>query len=125
MDAWTLIRFLHLLALALFVGGQLMLVLVVVPVMRGRADDQAMRAVGLRFGIASAVALVVLLATGIAMAGHLGRWGDDTLQLKLVLLGVVVVLTAFHAITPHSRAVSIAVFAGSLLVVWLGVSLSH
>jgi uncharacterized membrane protein len=125
MDTWTLIRFLHLLALALFVGGQLMLVLVVVPVMRGRADDAAMRAVGLRFGIASAVALVVLLATGIAMAGHLSRWGDDTLQLKLVLLGVVVVLTAFHAITPHSRVVSLAVLAGSLLVVWLGVSLSH
>ena len=125
MDAWTLIRFLHILALALFVGGQLMLVLFVVPVMRGRADERAMRAVGRRFGIASAVALVVLLATGIAMADHLGRWGDDTLQLKLALLVLVVVLTTFHAVTPHSRAVSLAVFAGSLLVVWLGVSLSH
>ena len=35
VDDWLLIRFLHLLALAFFVGGQLMLVVAVVPAMRG------------------------------------------------------------------------------------------
>jgi putative copper export protein len=125
MDEWTLIRFLHVLALALFVGGQLALVAVVVPVMRRQPDDLAMRAMGRRFGIASVVALAVLLGTGIAMAERFGSWRDDTLQLKLVLLAFVAVLTAFHAITPHNRAISIAVFVGSLVIVWLGVSLSH
>jgi putative copper export protein len=125
MDLWTVIRFLHVLALALFVGGQLALVAVVVPVMRRQPDDVAMRALGRRFGVASVVALGVLLATGIAMAERSGRWGDDTLQLKLVVLAFVAVLAAFHAITPRNRAISIAVFAGSLALVWLGVSLSH
>jgi putative copper export protein len=125
MDTWTLIRFLHLLALALFVGGQLMLVTTVVPVMRRRPDDAAMLAVGRRFGVVSLVALGVLLATGAAMAGRFDLWSDDTLQLKLMLLVVVGVLVAFHMVTPHSRAISLAVFAGSVAIVWLGVSLSH
>jgi hypothetical protein len=58
------------------------------------------------------------------MAGHFGGWGDDTLQLKLLLV-VVVAVASLHALTPRSRAVSIAVLLGSLAVVWLGVELSH
>ena len=125
MDTWTLIRFLHLLALALFVGGQLMLVAVIVPAMRGRPDDGTTRAVGRRFGMASGVALLVLLVTGIAMAGHFDRWGDGTLHAKLGLLVAVFVLTGLHATRPHSRALSIAVFALSLAIVYLGVELAH
>jgi putative copper export protein len=123
-DGWTIIRFLHLLALAFFVGGQLMLVAAIVPVLRGR-EDSTMRSIALRFGIGSLVALAVLVATGIAMASHLSRWGDDTLNAKLAVVVLVGVLTAFHIGSPHSRAVSIAVFLSSLFVVWLGVVLSH
>ena len=43
---------------------------------RGAASDAAMRAVARRFGIGSAVALVVLIATGAAMAVALARWDD-------------------------------------------------
>ena len=32
---WELVRYLHVLALALFVGGQIMLVVAIVPVLRG------------------------------------------------------------------------------------------
>lgn len=125
MDTWTLIRFLHLLALALFVGGQLVLVAAIVPVMRRRADDAAMRAIGMRFGVASVIALAVLLATGIAMAEHFDRWGDGTLHVKLGLVAIVAVLTGLHAVRPGARALSIAVFAASLAIVWLGASLAH
>ena len=121
----TVVRFLHILALALFVGGQLALVVVVVPVMRRRGDDEAMRAMGMRFGIASVAALVVLLATGAIMASDLDRWDDGTLQIKLALVGVVLALTSLHAVLPNRRALSIAVFALSLAIVWLGVSLAH
>ena len=121
----TVVRFLHILALALFVGGQLALVAVIVPVMRRRGDDEAMRAMGMRFGIASVAALVVLLATGAIMASDLDRWDDGTLQVKLALVGVVLALTALHAVLPNRRALSIAVFALSLAIVWLGVSLAH
>lgn len=125
MDAWTLIRLAHELAMAFFVGGQLVLVAALVPVVRRRNDDAVMRDVGRRFGIGSAIALAVLVATGTAMAGHFDRWGDDTLELKLVLVVVVVILVGVHAVTPRSRALSIAVLAGSLAVVWLGVELAH
>lgn len=127
MDDWLLIRFLHLLALTFFVGGQLMLVVAVVPAMRGvdDSDDARMRAVGKRFGYASLVALGILVATGIAMASHFGRWGDDMLNAKLAVLVLVGALTGLHIATPHSRAVSVALFVTTLLVLWLGVSLTH
>ena len=57
-DAWTLIRFLHVLAMAFFVGGQILLVAAVVPVLRG-GDESVMRAVARRFGIGSAGALAL------------------------------------------------------------------
>jgi uncharacterized membrane protein len=126
LDSWTLIRYLHVLALAFFVGGQLMLVIAIVPAVRRlEARDQVMRAVARRFGIGTLIALIVLFVTGAAMASHYARWSDTTLQAKLMLIVAIGVLTALHVITPYTRAVSIAVFLTSLAVVWLGVVLSH
>ena len=124
MELWELVRFLHLVALALFVGGQIMLVVAIVPVLRGQPEE-LMLGVARRFGVASAVAIAVLLATGIAMASHFSRWEDETLQAKLALLVLAVVLTGLHIASPRSRALSLALVASSLLVVWFGVVLSH
>ena len=125
VDEWTVIRFLHLVAVTFFVGGQLVLAVAVVPALRGRGDDDAMRAIARRFGIASAVALAVAIATGVAMAGHLGRWDDPTLQAKLGLLVLIGVLLALHVATPYTRAISLTVLATSILIVWLGLRLTH
>jgi putative copper export protein len=122
---WTLIRYLHLLAMAFFVGGQLVLVVAVVPAVRGEGNEAAMRGVVRRFGAGSGVALAVLVATGVAMASHLARWHDNTLQLKLGLIVLVVVLLGLHAVAPRSRALSLTVLLVSLAIVWLGVALSH
>ena len=125
MEEWAIIRFLHVAALAFFVGGQLMLAVAVVPALRGRHDDTTMRAIARRFGIGSAVALVVIIATGAAMAGHFARWDDPTLQAKLGLLVLIGVLVALHIVTPYTRAISIAVLLTSVAIVWLGVRLTH
>jgi len=125
MDVWTLIHFLHLVALAFFVGGQLMLVVAVVPAVRRHGDDVAMRAVARRFGVGSLFAIVVLIATGTALASHFSRWQDNVLQVKLMLVVLIGVLIAFHIVTPSSRALSLALFLVSLVVVWLGVELIH
>jgi putative copper export protein len=125
VDAWTLVRFLHVIAVAFFVGGQLMLVVAVVPALRGRDDRAPMRVAARRFAAGSVVALAVLVATGVAMASRLHLWQDDVLQLKLVVLVLVVVLAALHAVSPGSRTVQIAVFLCSLALVWLGVQLTH
>jgi uncharacterized membrane protein len=124
MRGWELIRYFHLLGIALFVGGQLMLVLVVTPALRGQ-DPALMRGAARRFGIASAVALVVIVATGAAMASHFDRWGDSTLHWKIGLLILVFVLTGLHTRVPYTRAISYTVLALSLVIFWLGVTLVH
>jgi uncharacterized membrane protein len=124
VEGWDLVRFLHLLAIALFVGGQMMLVLVVTPALRGQ-DPALMRGAARRFGIASAVSLVVIVATGAALASHFDRWGDSTLHWKIGLLVLVFVLTGLHTKIPYTRAVSYLVLALSLVIFWLGVTLAH
>jgi uncharacterized membrane protein len=125
MDGWTIVRFLHVLALAFFVGGQLMLVTAIVPAIRKHGDEAAMRAIAKRFGIGATVALGVLVATGAAMASHLSRWEEGALQAKLALVVVIAVLTGLHIVTPYTRAVSVAIFVSSLTIVYLGVRLTH
>ena len=118
-------RFLHLVAVAFFLGGQLMLATAVLPAVRRHRADAAMRSVARRFGVGSIVALVVLIATGVAMASRGDQWRDDVLQLKLMVLVVVIVLVALHRLSPTSRAIWGAVFLSSLALVWLGVQLAH
>jgi uncharacterized membrane protein len=120
---WTFVRYLHIVALIFFVGGQLTLAVAVAPVVR--EHEAAMRAAARRFGIGSAVALAVLIATGAAMASHYSLWSDPTLHAKLALLVLVFVLTGLHVVAPRSRALSYGTLAASLLIVWLGVKLTY
>ncbi len=71
---WLAIRWLHIVAMALFVGGQLVLGVAIVPVLRGSQRD-ALREIARRFGWASLAALGVLIATGSALADRDGRSG--------------------------------------------------
>jgi putative copper export protein len=119
----TVVRFLHLLAISFFVGGQLVLVVAVTPVVR--ADGERMRAVARRFGIGSAVALAVIVVTGAVLAAHYDRWGDGTLHVKLGLLVLVFALTGAHVVTDRVRAISLSIVAVSLAIVYLGVVLGH
>lgn len=121
---WETIRWLHLLAMGLFVGGQIALAAVIVPVMRGR-DREALRAMARRFGAASVVALVVLIATGGAMAGHYQDWSRSQLQIKLGLVVAVFALILIHAKRPTWHALEGIVFLLSLAIVWLGIDLAH
>jgi hypothetical protein len=95
--AWTLIRWLHLLAMGFFVGGQLMLAAIVVPVMRG-SDRAQLRAAPRRFG---------------------------DLQVKLGLVVLVGLLIGWHTRKPELHALEGLIFLASLAIVWLGVSIAH
>ena len=119
-DLWQGVLYLHLLAMAFFVGGQLLLAAAVVPVERASPDPERMRAIARRFGVGSAVALGVLLATGTAMASHFGLWGSGALRLKLALVGVAIALTLVHLRFPRAHALQGAIFAVTLAIVWLG-----
>jgi putative copper export protein len=125
MDGWLVVLYLHLLAMAFFVGGQIVLAAVLVPVERRAPDPDRMRAAARRFGIGSAVALAVLLATGIAMASHFSLWESETLRIKLTLVGVLIALTLIHMRFPRAHALQGAIFLVSLAVVWLGADLAN
>jgi uncharacterized membrane protein len=118
MSFWNGVLWLHLLAMAFFVGGQLMLAAVVVPVLRG---SDAMRSAARRFGVGTLAAVGVLVLTGVAMASHYHRWGDSTLQVKLGLVVLVAVLIPVHLRRPEWHVLDAAIFAVSLAIVWLGI----
>jgi uncharacterized membrane protein len=123
--AWLIVLYLHVLAMAFFVGGQLLLAAAVVPAERRNPDPQRMRAIARSFGYGTLVALAVLLATGIAMASHLHLWDSGTLQLKLGFVALVLVLTAIHLRYPRIHALQGAIFLASLAIVWLGLDLAN
>lgn len=125
MTGWELVRWLHLLAMAFFVGGQLVLVAAVVPAFAGAADRERLRSIARRFGVGSLVALAVLVASGAAMASHYDRWGSGTLHVKLVLVVVAGLLVLVHTRRPRQHWIEGLVFVVSLVIVWLGVALAH
>jgi uncharacterized membrane protein len=121
MTFWNGVLWLHLLAMAFFVGGQLMLAAIVVPVLRGAGDRSALRAAARRFGIGTLIAIGVLVITGAMLASHLHRWSDSTLQVKLSLVVLVGVLIGVHMRRPEWHVLDAAIFLVSVAIVWLGI----
>jgi uncharacterized membrane protein len=121
MTFWNGVLWLHLLGMAFFVGGQLMLAGVVVPVLRGLSDPEPLRAAARRFGIGTGIAFVVLILTGAALASHEHKWSDSTLQVKMGLVALVVILIGVHTRRPQNHALDGLVFGLSVAIVWLGI----
>jgi putative copper export protein len=103
----TAIRALHLISAATWAGGLVFLGLAVGVARRTipeTARVEFFRGLGRRFALVGGIALLVLIATGSDMASDRHVWGrltDDsygrTLLAKLVLVGVVIVLTVVHS----------------------------
>jgi uncharacterized membrane protein len=119
------LRWLHVLAMAFFVGGQMFLAAAVVPVERAAPDRERLRAIARRFGYGTLVAIGVLLVTGSVMASHEDKWDDTTLQVKLALVALVAVLVSWHMSRPELHVLEGAIFVASLAIVWLGLALAH
>lgn len=122
---WLAVLYIHLLSMAFFVGGQIVLAAAVVPVNRRNPDPARMSAMGRLFGIGSAVALALLLVTGIAMAEKFSLWQSGVLQIKLTLVALVLVLTAVHMRFPRRHALQAVILLASLVIVWLGLDLTR
>lgn len=123
-DLWQAVLYLHLIAMAFFLGGQLVLGLVIVPVERRSPDRERLRAMARRFGYGSLIALGVLLITGYALATHYDLWDSSTLQIKLGLVVAVIALTAAHLRWPKLHALQGAILLATAIVVWLGLDLA-
>ena len=120
MDFWL---FLHLVAMAFFVGGQLMLAAVVVPVVRSGPDDGAMKAVARRFGIGSAIAIAVMIVSGIVMASHYNLFTTPEFHIKMTLFIAVLVALGLHMKFSGSHVLMAITFLLTLGVVWTGIAL--
>ncbi len=125
MTFWNLVLGVHLLAMAFFVGGQLMLAAVLVPVMRDASDRTPLLAAARRFGFGTLIAIAVLVITGVAMASHNHQWSDSTLQIKLGLVVLVAILIHLHMRKPEWHAVDGAIFLTTLGIVWCGIVLAN
>ncbi|OIJ66838.1 hypothetical protein [Streptomyces mangrovisoli] len=139
---WSLVRFLHVAGAVVWVGGQLTLTLVVLPLARRSLSDEARdrfaAAAGRRFGmLTGAVFLPLQLATGWAMACHRGvTWASladpgygRTLATKLGLFVLVMLAAAGHGIAyargraELARTLAVVSLVGSLGVVLLATAL--
>ncbi|WP_301176876.1 hypothetical protein [Actinomadura geliboluensis] len=141
MTWWSVIRFLHVSGAALWVGGQLTISLVLLPLARRKlAAEQytgMAREVGRRFGVfTGAVFLPVQITTGVAMAWHKGvTWASlaepgygRILAAKLLLFAAVVAVAGVHgwASSRHpsfARAMAIASLVGSVGIVLIATAL--
>lgn len=116
--------YLHLLAMAYFVGGQLFLAASVVPALRGSEDREPVRAIARSFGQGSLVALAVLVVTGTAMASDQHLWSSGTLHAKLALVVAAILLVVVHARQPGRHVYEGLIFLVSLVIVGLGLHLA-
>jgi putative copper resistance protein D len=102
----AIVLWVHILAAVTFIGPQFFLALAAVPAMQTIEDvkvrARATRVMTMRFGILGGGALVVLLITGVLNYMHAKDQIDTyqryfiTLQIKLTLVAVVVLLTILH-----------------------------
>src|ERR1035437_3386649 len=142
LDLWSLVRFLHVVGAVVWLGGQLTLSALVMPVARDRLPEEAraglMRVLGMRFGIATVGVLTPLqLARGVALAQHKGvplaplaepGYGR-MLAGKLVAFALVMLAAGLHgwAISAGgptlARSLAVAALAGSFVVVLLATAL--
>lgn len=142
MTWWAVVRFLHVVSAALWVGGQLTVSLVLLPLTRRMldADRRAvlMREIGRRFGmLTGAFFLPVQITTGVAIAWHKGVTFASLaepgygrlLAAKLALFALVMAAAALHGWGSSrgrpgfARTMAVASLAGSIGVVLLATGL--
>jgi uncharacterized membrane protein len=132
---WSIVRAVHVLAAMAFVGGQLVLSLVLVPVLRRDLDEgvraPVLRAAGRRFGlVTNAVVLPAAVVSGIALAVHRdvgwSTFGEPgygrLLSTKLAFVVLAVGLAAAHGVTAsrrpgRGRGLALAGLASSVAIV--------
>jgi uncharacterized membrane protein len=139
---WSLVRFVHVVSAMTWVGGQLTISAMVLPVVRRLLSDQERRpvlsAVGRRFGLFTVVAFLPLqVGTGILLACHKGvtfaSLADPgygrTLAAKLVAFALVMAAAGAHGWATGTRrqtlarSLAIATLVGSLAIVLLATAL--
>lgn len=143
-EIWSLVRFVHVVSAAVWVGGQLTITALLLPVLRAKlvAGDRAavMRQIGRRFGKFTVIGfLPVQVGSGLLLAwrhgvtpGTLTEPGyGRTLLAKLIVVTLVLAAAGLHGWAQGTRradlarAFAIASLAGSLIIILLATALAE
>jgi uncharacterized membrane protein len=142
LTTWSVVRFVHVVSAMVWVGGQLTISSMVLPVVREHMEPALrgwiLSAVGRRFGKFTVIAFLPLqVTTGVALAWHKGvtisSLADPgygrTLAAKLVAFALVMLAAGGHGWAMSSgrlvfaRALAVASLVGSLAIVLLATAL--
>lgn len=142
LTAWSVVRFVHVVSAMVWVGGQLTISSMVLPVVREHMEPALrgwiLSAIGRRFGKFTVLAFLPLqVGTGVALAWHKGvtisSLADPgygrTLAAKLVAFALVMLAAGGHGWamgsgrTVLARSLAIASLLGSLAIVLLATAL--
>ena len=118
------IRWVHLVAAAVWVGGQITVAALVPALRRAGATTEQVRAAARRFGIVAWSAIGVSVATGILQLIRLDipTRGNTALTIKLLLVGIAVAVAWFHQIIARTAPPALrGALEGSLLVLALAI----
>ncbi|OJV23575.1 MAG: hypothetical protein BGO26_12860 [Actinobacteria bacterium 69-20] len=143
ITAWALVRFTHVIFAMAWVGGQLTLSLLLIPLLQRKLSPELAASVrtsfGKTFGIYTlALFLPLQVATGIALAMHAGvTWASllqpgygRTLLAKLVVFALVLAISGVHGYLQGTgrkqaaRSLALASLIGSVVIVLLAVALA-
>ncbi len=143
ITAWALVRFTHVIFAMAWVGGQLTLSLLLIPLLQRKLSPELAASVrtsfGKTFGIYTlALFLPLQVATGIALAMHAGvTWASllqpgygRTLLAKLAVFALVLVISGIHGYLQGTgrkqaaRSLALASLIGSVVIVLLAVALA-
>ncbi len=117
---WSWIRWVHLISAITWIGGQLFILIVLLPILKNALprNERALlfAQVGRRYALVSWVALVLLVVTGILNGERRGiDWTrlpqssyGRILLVKLIFVAIVIALTLVHALYFGRRITSIA-----------------
>lgn len=98
MNTFELVKWVHLLAAAVWTGGLIVLAFLVTAIRRATDDIEVLRATARRFSVVSWTALGTAVITGVWMYTEFGLpWVDFTLKGTLIV--VAVVLAFVHQLT--------------------------
>lgn len=99
------LRWLHLVAVATWTGGLIVLGVAVMALRRAGADRSLLQAVARAFGRASWIAMAIAIPTGLLqVVGLRMAWTYPRLHVKLGLVALVVAFAAYHQFTARSAS---------------------
>ena len=123
VQADLVIRWIHLLAAAVWTGGLITLGALVVAVRRSGADRSILQAMARQFGRVSWTALTISALTGALQVERLGfDWADGALTLKLTLIVLAAGLALGHQLTAKRTSPAVrGIIQGVILLLSIGI----